>query len=149
MKKVLLAVGIIVAVIIVFTVTVYSQARKPYNDAYQYAQKIAGKEAHIQSVDQFYLYSGSTTYYVVVGKNNKKQEMVVWIPKKHPHQFKTMKWKDGISKTEAMNTVKRSKNPDKILSVRLGMDDQTAIWEVAYEKGNNLNYYEVPFAKHE
>ncbi|GER67898.1 hypothetical protein BpJC7_20390 [Weizmannia acidilactici] len=147
MKKALIIIGIFIAVIVGFAAQTYWGARKPYNDAYKKAQSLAKTEAGIRSVDQFYLYNGNATYYVVVGKGKGGAKKAVWIPEKHPKRIVVLNWNSGISKQDAVNQVRQNKQPDKILSVRLGMDSQVPIWEVAYIKGNNLSYYEVPFLK--
>ncbi|WP_018660350.1 DUF5590 domain-containing protein [Heyndrickxia acidiproducens] len=147
MKKILIIIGIIIIVIAGLGLQTYMEARKPYNDAYKKAETIAKSEAGIRTVDQFYLYHGKNTCYVVVGKGKNNVKKAVWIPEKHPRRPVVMKFSAGISKQTAVRTVQSEKQPDRILSARLGMDSQVPIWEVAYIKGSSLNYYEVPFVK--
>lgn len=147
MKKALISICILVIVIAGFAAETYWKARKPYHEAYNKAAAVAKSKAGIRAADAFYLYNGKSTYYVVVGKGKGGKKKAVWIPEKKPERVTVLDLNTGISKQDAVKQVVQKRQPDKILSVRLGMESQIPIWEVAYIKGNSLGYDEVPFLK--
>lgn len=142
--------GLIVA-IVVFLVVSYMMATSPKREAEAEAFKIAQAEKGIQSVSAFYYYNGiKETYSVIVGPNKKGVETAVFIPR-GKHTKKTAKivsylMSDGISKQEARNIAIKEKQPAKILTTNIGMDEGTPIWEISYRKEDGtLNYFEINF----
>nr|WP_246861025.1 DUF5590 domain-containing protein [Bacillus sp. REN3] len=130
-------------------VNVYLNAVEPVKAAEERAMKIAAKETNLSNFSNFQLYNGEETYYVVMGKNNKKEDIYVWISEKD-QEIETRAAKNGVTKKEALNKLYDEKNPQEIIEVRLGMarikkTDRPA-WEIYYRNDSDtLNYYYVDF----
>ncbi|HEY4553341.1 MAG TPA: DUF5590 domain-containing protein [Bacillaceae bacterium] len=125
---------------------VYSNAREPYDAALDEAVQRAAKEAKLTSVDDFYLYNGSETIYSVIGKQKNGTEMAVWIPENTKQPVTIKKLADGISEQEAIKKLYSEENPNKLLGVRLGMEKELPVWELAYlDENSNLSYYYIHF----
>ncbi|CAM3978940.1 cell wall elongation regulator TseB-like domain-containing protein [Lederbergia lenta] len=146
MKKWILLISSIVLIIAVVSIVIYSKARAPFNNDREMAEKKAGKEAEIVSIDKYYIYNGSHTYYTIVGKDKAGVQKVVWIPDNPKEKLVIKKLSDGISEQDAINKLFNEEKPKEILGVRLGIEKDLPIWELAYlDEKSNLNYYYIHF----
>ncbi|WP_026694854.1 DUF5590 domain-containing protein [Peribacillus kribbensis] len=118
---------------------VYSKAVQPKKTAYHKAE-VAAKDHGLKAVDSFYLYYGTSTYYIASGKDSKGVKRILWIPEKGK---RVVEQKDsaGVSKESIISKVNKELHPDDILSVKLGMENNVPLWEVVYKSGSSrLNY---------
>lgn len=145
MKKIIIIIIIIVAIVLVSGIFVYQNALKPMKTAEDKAIQMALEETEIIEAEDFHLYHGQETYYVVKGKNENGTNLYAWIPEKEGRII-VRKQSDGVSKQEAIDKLLEEKNPQEIISVRLGMEKNIPLWEIYYRsEGNLINYYYVDF----
>ncbi|PLR82678.1 cell wall elongation regulator TseB-like domain-containing protein [Bacillus sp. V33-4] len=145
MKKWIIIISIAVVILIGLAANVYLNALKPVKAAEQKAAAIANAKTDLQSIKDFSIFNGDETYYVVKGTNSKNEKTIVWIPEKGG-EILERKEAEGISREEAINKVREEKNPEKILSVRLGMVDNQPAWEIYSQSESGLiNYYYLDF----
>nr|WP_275585067.1 DUF5590 domain-containing protein [Peribacillus deserti] len=114
---------------------------KPKKSAFQKAEA-AAKSKGMTEAESFYLYNGTETYYVAVGNTKDRKKKVFWIPEKKGEEMIIMDYSSGKSKSEIMSLVQQELNPDKILSVKLGMENNVPLWEVVYQNGSKQMNYE-------
>lgn len=147
MKKWVIGLSIILLLsILLGFVYIYYSAQKPLNEIKQTAYATAKEIAGIVDVIDFYLYTGSSTYYTVIGEDESGEQLVVWIPENSENDTVIKKLSDGISKEKAIELLYEHENPKKLLSVRLGMEKDLAIWELTYlDYDSKLNYYYIHF----
>ncbi|MBT2682000.1 DUF5590 domain-containing protein [Bacillus sp. ISL-37] len=149
MKKWIFFSILIIVTIVGILVNVYLNAVEPVKAAEKEAVQIASEETNLSDFTNFSLYSGEETYYVMTGKNAKREDVYVWINEKNSEVI-TRNAKNGITKKEALNKLYQEKNPNEIIEVRLGMariqkTDRPA-WEIFYRNNNDtINYYYVDF----
>ncbi|VEF47995.1 Uncharacterized protein conserved in bacteria [Bacillus freudenreichii] len=125
---------------------VYSKAMEPVKAGRADAEARLYSETDIKNVDEFYLYNGSQTYYVVIGKDSKGTETVAWIPDSKKEKIHVKKLSEGVSKKTAVNKLLNEKKTKEILGVRLGMEKNLPVWELSYlDENSNLNYYYIHF----
>ncbi|EKN69574.1 hypothetical protein BABA_09116 [Neobacillus bataviensis LMG 21833] len=145
MKKWIIFLGLFVVVIIGMLIKVYFSAVEPIKVAEKKAITLANKKVQISKVQDFHIYNGLEAINVIEGNNKKGEKVIVWIPNKSKKVF-VKKAKDGLSKEEAVQKLLQERNPQKIISVRLGMEKNIPLWEIYYRSDNNLiNYYYVHF----
>ncbi|MDZ5473226.1 DUF5590 domain-containing protein [Bacillus sp. 31A1R] len=145
MKKWIVIISILVVIMIGLSINVYLNATKPLKVAERKAEQIALEHTSLVSYNDFNVYNGSTSYYVLKGNNDKGEKIIVWIPEKEG-KILVKKEEDGITKKEALQKLYNEKDPQEVLSVRLGMENQVPLWEIYYKTENNLiNYYWVHF----
>ncbi|MBS4191005.1 DUF5590 domain-containing protein [Bacillus sp. FJAT-49705] len=146
MKKIIIIFLIILAVGLGSGIFVYLKAVEPVKAAEKKAIEVALKETRLKEVDDFQLYNGQETYYVLKGKDKNGTAIYVWIPEKEGRII-VRNVKDGVSKQEALNKLKVEKNPKEIISIRLGIIEKNVpIWEIYYRtEGDLINYYYVDF----
>ncbi|MCM3361767.1 cell wall elongation regulator TseB-like domain-containing protein [Niallia sp. Sow4_A1] len=138
-------------VIVVFLIGIgvsihtYVQAMKPIKTAREIAETIAKKESDMKEIDSFQLYNGKEAYYILEGKNDDKEEMIVWI-NEQSHQVTQKLKKDGLTKQEALNILLSEQSPEKINAVRLGMYDGLPVWEIySHTDTDSINYHWLDF----
>ncbi|MBA4536112.1 DUF5590 domain-containing protein [Bacillus aquiflavi] len=145
MKKWILIISAIVVIVIGVFFKLYYNAVSPMKKAEETAIIKAKKETKLVSIGDVYTYNGKETSYAVTGKNEKKEDIIVFIPEKKGKAI-VKKASEGISKKEAVNIVKSEKNPKEIISVRMGMENNVPLWEVYYLGDDGLlNYYYIHF----
>ena len=144
-KKWFLIISFIVIIIITIGTIVYLNAIQPLKSAEEKAIEIAMAETPLTVVDEFNIYNGEETYYVLQGKNGDGTKLIVWVPEKKG-KLMVKKASDGITKKQAIDTVSAEIATDSIITVKLGMEKGIPLWEVhSRTKGNLLNYYSVEF----
>jgi uncharacterized protein YpmB len=145
MKKWILILVIFVVVLLGISIKIYYSSIEPVKAAEKKAVTLANKKVQLSEVQDFHIYNGIETVNVIEGKNKQGEKMIVWIPDKSKKVF-VKKAKDGLSKEEAVQKLLQEKKPEKIISVRLGMEKNIPLWEIYYRSENNLiNYYYVHF----
>ncbi|WP_102274782.1 cell wall elongation regulator TseB-like domain-containing protein [Cytobacillus massiliigabonensis] len=145
MKKIIIISIFIILIVLVSGIFIYQQALKPVKSAEEKAVQTAMEETELTKAEDFYLYNGQETYYVVKGKNEKGKNIYVWIPEKEGRII-VRKQSDGVSEKEAVSKLLEEKNPKEIISVRLGMEKNIPLWEIYYRsEGDLINYYYVDF----
>ncbi|MFJ5757779.1 DUF5590 domain-containing protein [Neobacillus sp. NPDC093182] len=145
MKKIILFLVLLIVICVGIFVKVYANAQEPLNTAQEKAVSLANEKVEFSEVEDFHIYHGTETVSVLEGKNKKGENIIVWIPEKS----KKVIWdkrKNGISKEDAVQRLLEEKSPKKIISVKLGMENNIPLWEIYYRSENNLiNYYYVDF----
>ncbi|USK37698.1 DUF5590 domain-containing protein [Cytobacillus firmus] len=145
MKKILWGIIILLAISIGAGSFIYLNSMKPVRAAESKAVELAKQETDLAEAENFNLYHGNETFYVIEGKDQDGTSIYVWVPEKKG-KIVSLKQSDGISKNEAINRLKQEKNYAEIMSVRLGMEKNIPLWEIHYRSGSNLiNYYYIDF----
>ncbi|KWW11317.1 hypothetical protein AS888_01945 [Peribacillus simplex] len=145
MKKWLIIASILVLCLIGFVGGAYIKALQPKKEAGNAAFKKAREEAGLRSMDEFYLYNGQDSYSVIIGKGEKGIKKVVWLPEDKKKKIVVEDYKDGKTKKEILSIAKEKLNPEKIISVKLGMEKNVPLWEVTYLDDSerfNYDYYD-------
>lgn len=145
MKKWIIFLIVVVLVIVGSLVKVYLTAMSPVKSAESKAVSLAKEKTQLDGVDHFHIYNGNETVDIIEGKDKNGQKIIVWIPEKSKKVI-VKKAKDGLTKQQAVQKLLEETKPQKIISVRLGMEKGIPLWEIYYQSENNLiNYYYVDF----
>ena len=145
MKKIILFLVLFIVIGVGVFIKVYVSAQEPLKAAEEKAVSLAKEKVELSEVEDFHIYHGTETVSVVEGKNKKGENIIVWIPEKSK-KVMVDKRDNGISKEDAVNRLLDEKSPKKIISVKLGMENNIPLWEIHYRSENNLiNYYYVHF----
>lgn len=97
--------------------------------------------SEIITPEEFYWYNDSETFFAVVGKTEEETELVVLINQDNG-ETTSIPVEETITKQQAIQRTREARQPAKILEARIGMDNNTPIWEVSYRNENGrLGYY--------
>lgn len=125
---------------------IYIKAMDPIKQAKKEAEQRINADKKLKQIEDFYLYNGTKTYYVMIGEEKNGEKVVFWIPEKKDEKIIEKKLADGISKQEAVDKLVNEKQPKEILGVRLGMEKRLPVWELSYlDNQSHLNYYYIHF----
>lgn len=145
MKKWVFILIAVVFVAIGISIKVYMSATEPLKSAQDKAVARAEDQVHFSKVEDFHIYNGLETVYVIEGENRDGDEVIAWVPEKKG-KIIVKKAKDGLTKQEAVQKLLQEKNPERIISVKLGLEKNIPLWEIYYRSENNLiNYYYIHF----
>ncbi|WP_174733981.1 DUF5590 domain-containing protein [Mesobacillus harenae] len=145
MKKWIIIGSILILFLAGSSVVIYLNATKPVKAAEQKAIETAIEETSLIHAEEFQLYHGDNTYYVVTGTDEANESIIVWIPEQKGDII-TRSADEGISRQEAIDILYSEKTPQKIIDVRLGVIENRPVWEIYYRSEQNLiNYYYVHF----
>jgi uncharacterized protein YpmB len=139
-KKLIFILVLIVLIVIGIFSKIYLSAVAPVKIAEKKAIAFAEKKVHISKVDDFHLFHGIETVDVIEAENKQGEKIIIWISEK-TKKMVIKKAENGLTKAEAIHKLKESKNPKKIISVRLGMEKNIPLWEIYYLSNNNLIKY--------
>ncbi|MGE7764782.1 DUF5590 domain-containing protein [Peribacillus sp. NPDC096540] len=141
MKKWLIIASILVLCFIGFVGGAYIKALQPKKEAGNEAFEKAKEEGGLETMEDFYLYNGQDSYSVIIGKGENGAKKVVWLPEDEKKEIVVENYKDGKSKKEILSIVNEKLNPQKIISVKLGMEKNVPLWEVTYlDESERFNY---------
>lgn len=144
-KKWLIFIAVVIVILAGYLVKVYLSAMEPIKAAEKTAVALADKKDYFREVQQFHLYHGTETVDVIEGTDKKGENIIAWIPEKSK-QVIIKKADSGLTQQQAVQKLEESVHPKKIVSVRLGMENNIPLWEIYYLSNNNLmNYYYIDF----
>jgi uncharacterized protein YpmB len=134
-----------ITILIGIMIKIYLNATEPIADAKSRATAIVKEKTEITDITEFSLYHGSKAYYVIEGSNKEGEQLIAWVPEKGG-KIVVLPAKEGITKSEAINTLSNEVSPDQIIDVRLGIEKNNPLWEIYYRSSNDkINYYYIDF----
>jgi uncharacterized protein YpmB len=145
MKKWSILIFLVILIAIWQAFTVYNDAFEPERLMEEKALKRAEKEVAFTSIEEIYTYYGSQAYVVIVGTDEDDEKIIAWVPENMDDVI-IAKQEDGISKQEAISILKAERNPQEIISVKLGMEKEVPLWELKYiDEENRYSFYYLSF----
>ncbi|MCA1030481.1 DUF5590 domain-containing protein [Bacillus timonensis] len=125
--------------------SVYHSTLNPKFEKEEIAVEIAREKASIVTVDEVYTYYGSKEYQVVIGHNDKGENVIVWVPERKDKIVSRLN-SQGVTKKSVLKKLYEERKPKKIKSVKLGIERNIPIWEVIYyDQNDRLTYYYSDF----
>lgn len=132
---------ILMLAIVVFSVSIYQASSAPFQKAEKEAFSIAQERAGLTNIDEFYWYNGEATYFTLTGTNQDQTPIVVIIAQ-DGGTTTVFNQEEVVSEEEAIQLTRQAVGPKEILEARIGMEAETAVWEVSYKQENGqLGYY--------
>ncbi|MCQ6273908.1 DUF5590 domain-containing protein [Bacillus sp. V3B] len=145
MKKWIFIISIFMIIITTISVAVYLNAVEPVRAAKEKAIMMAKEETDLTKVDEFNLYNGEESFYIVQGQDRKGTNIIIWVPEKEG-KVVVKKESEGISREQAIKKVLEEIGSDEIISVKPGMENDIPLWEIhSRTKENLLNYHFLVF----
>lgn len=132
--------------IIVTVLIIFIRSNQPMVQARKEAVAIAKANADLTSVDDFYWYNRTSTYFTVTGKNSNDQEIVVFVPQKG-NKITVMAQSEGITEAQAVKKIETAHPDLTVKKVELGMYQKEAVWEITTKASDGtLSYYLIAFS---
>lgn len=124
----------------------YHSIRSDLSQMQEEAVKKAKEAVDLTKIDKVNYYYGNKAYQVIEATDHKKKKVIVFVPEKNGEIISTEASK-GITKKEAMDKVKKERQVDEFIDVRLGIEKKTPIWEIVYvDQQGSYNYHYLRFS---
>ncbi|EXJ22425.1 hypothetical protein ADIAL_2011 [Alkalibacterium sp. AK22] len=141
MKKVLISLIIVMSVILAGGSFLLYRSIQPHSRARRDTIAFVSERTSLQEAQDFFWYNGEETFLTVTGINEEGVERI-YIVQQDGGQILSLSKENTLSKEQAIQMTKESRQPDRILNARIGMQDDTPIWEISYRNQNNrLGYF--------
>ncbi|SDZ03985.1 DUF5590 domain-containing protein [Bacillus sp. 166amftsu] len=145
MKKWIFAIIIVIVAVVLYGVHVYNatmEKKIPKESKVVEIAKEKGKLSEVKTVDY---YNGKSSYTVVQGLNEKREQTIVWVPEKEGNVL-VRKKNEGISEKKALQIVASDRNPKEFVKVKLGAENDVPLWEITYiDQEGRYTYYYLEF----
>ncbi|MGG0642771.1 DUF5590 domain-containing protein [Sporosarcina gallistercoris] len=142
-------------IIFLFTLTLVLTSFVFYK-AYEPASSLKGNATRqvvdagiLVEAERAEVYNGTASFTVVYGKDDKGVAKAVFVNEKVKNEkdLKVVVLEKGITAKQALTSVKQEMNVNKLIHVKLGVEDDAAVWEVVFKnEANKLNYVYVAFS---
>ena len=143
MKKIIIGLAITLSLVIIGTIFLYQQSTTTYTRAKADTVAFVRERTNLDRVSDFHWFNGTETFLTVTGTNEEGQERI-YIVQQDGGQITSFSAENTISEQEAVRMTREARNPVKILNARIGMIDDTPVWEISYRNENDrLGYYIV------
>lgn len=132
----------------VLAVIVFYNAYKPVAAANTVGAEKAIQSGQVTSINSIQIYNGTKSYVTVFGVNPKGEEIAVFVDESSDdvQEYEEVKLTAGITAKEAEKLVREELQVDKILSISLGIEEESPVWEVVFKNNNGkLNYVYLLF----
>jgi uncharacterized protein YpmB len=127
-------------------VTVLYNADKPFSSAEKTAIESAIQSKQLISTSSAAIFNGTVPMVTVFGLDADGNEKAVFVDGKSKAGFKEVKLADGITAKKAVANVRKELDVKKVLHVKLGLEEEGPVWEIAFKSENGkLNYVYVFF----
>lgn len=136
------------ALTLAFTSFVFYKAYEPASTLKENATNRVLDAGLLEEADRAEVYNGTTSLTVVFGKDSKGVSKAVFVNEKakSDEDLNVITLEKGITAKQALSSVKQEMNVNKLIHVKLGEEDDAAVWEVAFKnEDNKLNYVYVSF----
>ena len=141
MKKVIIALVLILSVFIVGGIYIYQSANAPYAQAEQETVAFLKERTDLKDVDEFYWYNSEATIFTVKGSNESAEEKY-YLVKPDGGTVIMFDAADMVTEQEARRKTNEARSPKRILNAKIGLMEETPIWEVTYKNEHDrLGYY--------
>lgn len=130
----------------VIIVIVFYNAEQPFSFAKKAATKLAVESGQLAVVRSAEIYNGTVASVTVFGSDKDGKAKAIFVTESEKGDYKEVLLSDGISADNAVATVKKEMEVQKVLHVTLGMETEGPVWEVAFKNNSGkLNYVYIFF----
>ncbi|MDQ0205957.1 cell wall elongation regulator TseB-like domain-containing protein [Alkalicoccobacillus murimartini] len=142
-------IGLILFALIVTSASVYAYTtvRSPITDGYDQAEQTLLDSGDLETVEDISYFHGRDSYYVLRGLDADGDQAIAWIKQDFEESAILRKEAEGISAEEAEAIAVEAVNPNRIQSVKVGIEGNTPLYEIKFiSESDQQGYYYVAFS---
>ncbi|OIJ14778.1 hypothetical protein BKP37_07295 [Anaerobacillus alkalilacustris] len=147
MRKAIIFFLLIFSIIIIWQgIHLYSVINKSFQLSEKEAlQYIESKNLDLVDIYETSFYNGTESYQVIVGKNSRGKEIIIWVADTLDTHF-IRKKEDGISYEQVLSFIESELSPEETISIKLGIEQSVPLYEIIYkDQSNRFSYYYISF----
>lgn len=146
MKKWIFLFVILMILAVVFGYRMYTEILENKTAGHDEAIEVATEEANLQEVIETSTYNRNETYIVVKGVDEDDTTVYVFVSDEEDKGVVIVDASTGISEDEALGLLRERQSVSRILSVQIGLEGGSAVWEITYiDTDDRLTYYYMDF----
>ncbi|TSB46949.1 PepSY domain-containing protein [Alkalicoccobacillus porphyridii] len=129
------------------SVYAYSIIRAPLNERLASAEASVLASEELESITDISYYHGQSSFFVAKGFDADGDAAIAWLLEDGEEPVQVLKESEGISEEEAVAITESAVNTETIQSVKLGMENNTALYEIKYlTDSDHQGYYYLTFS---
>ncbi len=132
----------IILILIIIMILMIFQAQQPVRQARQATIRVARRDQHVKTVDDFYVSNLVHPYYTIGGSKANGKKMYV-ITDRHHHLVRAVRVASGINRSYVIRLVRKRDRASKITNVAPAVFNGHTVWVVSYENRNRKLCYHV------
>ncbi|MGO4888076.1 DUF5590 domain-containing protein [Anaerobacillus sp. MEB173] len=146
MKKWILIIALFLMTLIIWQFSLFYQSIQETKLVTQdEALAIMNEKLNISEVDDVDFYHGTEAYQIIHAKNDHGEEIIVWVSE-DGEQIIKKKVEDGLRIEEVEQFIQDELSPQKIISIRLGMENHLPVYEIVYiHEDGRYSFHYVTF----
>lgn len=126
--------------LILAVTTLITRSLSPFHQAEAETIELASRRADLVDAENFYWYNGEESFFTVTGKNSQGTPIFV-IVQQDGGAIEVVEQESAMTEYEAISQTIDRESPEKILETRIGMYNDTPIWEISFRQENgNIGY---------
>lgn len=143
MTKLMLSLAMLFAAIIIGGIMLFQRSVTSLYQVEAETTEYVKQHADIIQVNDFYYYNGTEDTYFTVSGYNSDSVLQVVIVRQSDGAIQVFDFEDIVSEYDAYYQVKNEINPEKIMNLRIGLnEDNVPIWEISFKDENGqMGYY--------
>lgn len=131
---------------IVLTILILILGNKPFSDAENRAIAQVENDNLLSEVSRSYVYSNAQKSVTVIGKDSEGRLKAIFVPGSG-QELSEVELEGKVTAQEARGIALKDIEVKEVLHTKLGMENETAVWEVVFLTENDkLNYVYVSAA---
>lgn len=138
---------------IAFSLFIYQQTTQPLKIKEDKAIQLAKEKTSLKSVDKLDWFHYFDAYYVIQGKNDNNENIIIWVPDDKDKEIIVKKANEGLSEEEVISLLfngidsfQDEKRPKEIINIKLGMIEDVPVYEVTYrDQKNRYSFLYIDF----
>lgn len=142
MKKFLMTLLITMLLLILGVTAILTRSLSPYNQAQAETTEVATRRANLAEAEEFYWFNGDETFFTVTGTDTEGTPIIV-IVQQDGGAIEVISQEDAITAYEAIEKTTDRESPQSILEARIGMYNDTPIWEVSFKQADGSLGYSI------
>jgi uncharacterized protein YpmB len=127
---------IIIIVIISLLISLYTTTMSSEKKLSKLAITRAQEEIQLIKVNDVEHFHGIEAYHVIDALAQ-QGSIYIFVPEDNSKKITYVQKDEGITKKQAKEIIASSKENIKIIDIRLGIDDNTPVWEIVYEENED------------
>lgn len=146
MKKWIFLFVILMILSVIFGYRTYTTILENKTAGHDEAIEVATEEANLQEVIETSTYNRNETYIVVKGVDEDDTTVYVFVSDEEDKDVVIVDASIGLSEDEALELLRERQSVSRILSVQIGLEGGSAVWEITYiDTDDRLTYYYMDF----
>lgn len=146
MKKIVFISFFVLFIAFIQFIYTYHNASKSISESQIQAINTAKEHVKINDIIETSYFNGDEPYQVIRAKNDKNEEIIIWVSENNPDEIIVELAKNGLTKEQVKEYALSEFDIKKLQSIRIGMKYNIPVWEITFiDSDNRYSFYYLTF----